>query len=253
MIETQEQISQRFLAACYRTTRAILLCRHLLPTGQAIGLAIETEEIHRATSIDPASVLRDVEPWLRGLPAVPPTSITPEDAERLANAHGYVAVRLGYDPEDPCLFWLEPKHFLEFFPSTEELRIFEDSFLRVIAKTLIRRGAIAAMERMEKVLGKPSLYERRDWVALQRAYLRDFVSTNTEDDRQLMIMRLEKMFIDAEEALDVKARASILRTLAAVQGLTFQDAEKSSRELQILLSQQRPRDANLARLEGPSE
>jgi hypothetical protein len=226
--------------------------RRLLTQGQALATAIEDTSIFRTVPIDPSSVLRDAIPWLIDLPTVPTQETTQEEANRLANAHGFTALKLGLDPDDPCLHWFAPEHFLEFFPSAQELLAFEDGLLRYIGRAMVTKGQMVAMARLEKVFGQCSTYERRDWTGLMRAYARDFVSTDTEDDRQVMILRLEGIIRKAQEALDLKTELSAVRQLQAIQGLLFQDQEKTSRETQVLLNYQRPRDPDLARITGPT-
>lgn len=189
-------------------------------------------------------------------------TLMPEDGRRLsadevqdmATLHGYAALQVGFDPEDPCLHWFQAELIEEFLPTPQALLLFEDRLLRRVGRALVQGGRQRAMDALERLLGPVSLHERRDWSALPIGRLRDMQGTQTEDDRALMVARLEELALRATDALDVRAALSILRQIAAVQGLTFQDQDKKQKELLLLLSATpQIRSEALALVEPPKE
>ena len=242
---------KRFLAAAYRTTRAILQCKRLLPLGKSLqeALAHDGRVFTNIQSMDPTSALGALSDLRE---AVLPTDGS--DLENLSVMHGFAALHLGYGPEDPCLHWFHKDLIGYFMPDVHQLVMFEDMLLRKVQKPLAQGGKHLALKRMEKILGPASPYERRDWAGLPMSRLRDLAASTTEDDRALMIARLERIAAQAEDALDVRAALSALRQVAAVQGLLFMDNDKQRRQLLELLSssQQAPRSEELAYTPPPA-
>lgn len=236
----------RFVATAYRTTRALLQCRRLLPIGSLIREAMEQGSLTRTVPIDPSSPLPlpTFTSDLQGIPTVPSAGTAPDQLATLAKVHSFTAIFLGVDPADPCLHWFNPDLFNEFFP---DLVQFEAQLLAFVGRGLLRGGRVVAMERMCKVFGgDPSPYERRDWSMLPSVYLRDFASTSQEDDRTVMVAQLESIAARAKDALDLRTELAARRAIAAVQGLTFQDTEKQNRELALLLSEQQAPQRSLS-------
>lgn len=68
-------------------------------------------------------------------------------------------------------------------------------------------------------------------LALARRKLQDlFGTTNTEQDRALVLARLEALYERAKEALDLRAEIAALKLIAMVQGLTSKDPEQLETE-----------------------
>lgn len=240
-------LGDRFVATAYRTTRAILLCRHLLDLGGTFQEApLDTPS--RVVPVDPASTLAALTDHLKGLPTLPADHLTQDQVRALAIAHGYVAVQLGLEPDDPVLHWFEPDHFREFFPTYTQMMAFEAQMLRSSGRVLVRQGREAAFRRMERIFGDPSVYERKDWAALAQGYLREFAANTTADDRNLMVARLENIASRARKSLDLRLEAQCSRAVASILGLTFLDDDKKKKELFMLLAKPPERDSNKALL-----
>jgi len=232
-------LGHRFLRAAYRTTRALLICKELLNPGQSLHEAVlsrvDGDVLATRARISSASVFSDISSEAGILPTAPQDDSSPEEVEKIATSHGYAAIELGYEPEDPCLHWFKADQIQEFFPSTQALIEFEVELIEAAGKSLVRDGRIAAAQRIKNALGTPSVMERKDWTALPASYLRDYSSLPTEDDRALMLARLERIAAKARESLDIRTELSAMNAMARVQGLTFADDTKSQRELVLLL------------------
>lgn len=212
----------RFVATNYRLLRASLLNRRLIPPGQP--LREDRDAIKRAASvsIDPTSVLAPF-----GDPLEPVAT----------------AIFLGIQPEDPVLHWFG---FHEFAPSEESLLDFESELIAYAGKALLRGGKLAAHARMERIFGRCHHAETRDWVNLPVAYAREFSSMNEEDDRTIMLARLESVRKRCEAALDLRGEMAALRTMSQVAGLLIKQDGKEEREMERALSVAPPRSLELA-------
>lgn len=246
MPDSQEEvIGFRWTALVYRTTRALLLCRRLIAPGELLP---PLQEINRAIPVDPSTLPLSLLGELDDLPALP-TGI--DDAGRLANAHLGIAILLGIDPNDEVLHWFSNADlFLEFCPSFESLQRFEAELVEFAGKALIQKGRLAALKRLERVFGTAAALEKSDWAKLPQHYVNEITSTSTDDDRTLMVHRLEGLLSRARASLDTRLELSILRALASIQGLTFQEGDKSMKELALAFSQQPKRSSEAARLSG---
>lgn len=213
----------------YRTSRLILAKKGVLGAGQSIAEA------------DTVGVVRPLEnralfgPNHSDEPANPHADGA--NPEKQAENHILAAFEAGYDPEDEVLAYLEADFILTWFPDEARLLAYEAEVLRSAGRQLLANGRSAAFKRLERLLGPISAAERRDYLALPYAYTRDMASTSVEDDRIVMAGRLEAIGKRAREALDTRTELAAMRALATVQGLTQLDADKSNRELILLLGQ----------------
>lgn len=241
----------RFLGAVYRTTRAILQCKHLLPLGKSLQEAVSHDNriFSNPQSIDPTSALGALSEHHEAVLVHEGSNL-----KALSLMHGFAALQVGYEVDDPCLHWFQESLIGEFLPDQNQLLEFENEILRKTEVAVESGGRGRGLRRLESLLGRASPYERRDWAGLPMSRLRDLVSSNSEDDRALMIARLERLARQAEEALDVRGALSALRQISAVQGLLFLDNDKKRRQLIELLSTSptQIRSAELAELPPPS-
>ena len=105
-----------------------------------------------------------------------------------------------------------------------------------MGKIAVDQGRAKAFSEMQEILGTPGQAERKDWTGLPLAYVRDFQGLTTDDDRTLMIARLEELVVKSLEQLDLGKAHSAMRTIAQIQGLTFQDEERSQRQFALLFA-----------------
>jgi hypothetical protein len=222
---------KRFLGLCYRLARAILAQKGVIGAGQSIG------EVDQVRSVDIQRPLESTAPIMGDSPFAGSTAKPGEDSD----LHVYTALQLELDPADPILFWLEAEHLGAFWPDQNTLLRFEARLLKAAGKKLLDGGRLAAFQLLESIIGTASNLERRDLLALPFAYTRDFSTASTDDDRAVMVGRLEKLANRAKVALDLRVEHAVLRSLASVQGLHAVDGDKSQRELVLLLGQPRNR------------
>lgn len=226
-------LGEQFLRIVYRTTRALLACKGLLQPGQSIHEATieQSQDVLRVWNVvHGSSVLAALAPQ-GSLPTVPVQEMTEEEIARLAACHMAAADQLGL-ADLPACRWLQNDTFLELFPTAEAILEFEDRVVERAGKRLLRRGRLAAGAWLAKVLGRPSLAERKDWSVLPMSAVRaSSQSFGTEDDRLLMVARLERMLQQAQGSLDLRLELAAMRELAKVQGLTFLDDTANQRAL----------------------
>lgn len=248
---------QRYLATAYRTTRAILACKRLLFPGRALNEAIderlEGDLLTLPAPIETTSMLGAIAADASPLPSVPTPNLGPDAIQRLATLHGFAALQCGLAPDDECLHWFQAPFIATFFPSQEALLTFENDLLIRIGKRMISKGKQATLALMTRIFGEPSHWERRDWLSLPLAYVRNFASESIEDDRTLMEARLESISNRARQALDLRTELAASRELSAIKGLRFQDDEAKQRQYAILLAQEVPKSPDLARLTAPAQ
>lgn len=217
-----EYLAKRFLGLCYRTTRAILAQRQLLVLGQSLN-----EAQNQRISTQP-----DLFDSKLPLPANHPLRDNPD----LSLLHGYTALQIGIDPDDPVLHWLETPHFLTFFPEPEALLDFEAQFLPILGRALIASGRHTALRRAQGIVGPISQMERRDFLSLPYAYLREVSEVSSLEERTLAVARLEAVAHRAKNSLDPRVELAALRQISTLQGLNFQDPDKGHREMILLLA-----------------
>lgn len=222
---------KRWMGLCYRLARAILAQKGVIGAGQSIG---EVDQV-RTVGVD-----RPLESKLPIVGDSPYAGSTARPGEN-PDLHIYTALQLELDPDDPLFHWLEGERLEEFWPTQAALLRYEARLLKTVGKKLLDGGRLAAFELMEGIVGTAGGMERRDLMALPFAYSREMSSVSTDDDRSVMIGRLEKLANRAKVALDLRVEHAVLRSLATVQGLHAVDGDKSQRELVLLLGQPRNR------------
>lgn len=162
------------------------------------------------------------------------------DPQKQAENHLLAAFSLDFDPQDDVLSYLEEPFITTWFPTEGELLRYEAKVIASAGKRLLSHGRQAAFRRFEAILGPLSVGERRDYLALGYAYSRELAASGTEDDRAVMVARYEDLIARAKNALDLRVELAAARALSTVQGLTAVDADKSQRELILLLGQRNP-------------
>jgi len=236
--------------AAYRTTRIILIAKTLIGPGKGLfeGLQerMEGDIFTHREPIRSGSSLEAIREEAGALPTLIADDITDDEIVRLSAVHMYAAIQAGYDPSNKCLHWFRPDMIEEFLPNMDHLLAFESALLRDCGDLLIKKSRATAYDRIREHLGDPGVIERRDWTSLPMASVRDFEALTTEDDRALMVARLEHLTQEAIEQLDLGKALQAQRALSQVQSLTFQDTERAQREFAILFNQQNERSDELA-------
>jgi len=220
---------RRLRALFYRTTRLILSQKGVLGAGQSIA---EADTVGIVRPLDNRAIFG---PNHSDEPASPHSEGA--NPQKQAENHVLAAFELGFDPQDEVLDYLGADYILTWCPDEQELLRYESKLLRAVGRQLLANGRGAAQKRLEKLLGELSTVERRDMMALPYAYTRDLTISSTDDDRVVMASRLEAIAKRARESLDNRTELAAMRELGRIQGLTAVDADKSNRELILLLGQ----------------
>ena len=148
--ESPTFVGERFLALAYRTTRAILIARHLLPAGSAFQ-ELPWDTTGRVVPIDPSTPLRDAGAFLNGRPTLPDVRSSPDEIVALAKGHCLVALLLGADPDDPALHWFQEDHFEEFYPTFFEMLAYEAALLKNVDDLLkLERPELASLRELAR-------------------------------------------------------------------------------------------------------
>lgn len=238
--EDPDYLAHRFFRCVYRTSRALLICRQLLLPGQSLTRAVAESDDRLfwvQAPISPSSILSHLVPVMGGpIATLPHPDSDQHELEVLASAHFSTAVRLGYSPNDPILRWFAPGCLLEAMPEGPALLALDSQIVTLGGSLLVLEGKSRAMQWMVDILGQVSAAERADWMGIPVDYVRDFMAMSTDDERALMVARLESVAYQAKESMDTRTELMALRLVASVQGLTFADEGRSQRELLTLLA-----------------
>lgn len=218
---------RRFIALIYRTSRALLAQKGLLSVGQALN------ELDEASFASKNPIRTPDSPYFDSRLPVEPDDTNFHDVQTL---HGYTALQIGLHPDDPCLEWLQDE---TVFPVKEALLEFELEFLDAAGPKLRSRGRQQAFRCLEGFLGPVSRLERRDYMALPFAWVREMSAASTDDDRMLVSLRLDSVIQRAQNGLDLRVELAAIREQASIQGLKYQDPERGNRDLLQLFRQPR--------------
>lgn len=228
----------------------VLVAKNLLPPGrglyETVEERVEGDILLAREKLRERSALEAVRVEAGALPSTFTDELDEEERSALAGVFQYAALQAGYDPGDPCLHWFKDDLIEEFWPSMTALINFESELLELSGKVAIADGRAKAFLEMQKKLGRPSHAERKDWTSLPMAYVRDFQGMSTDDDRTLMVARLEDVVTRSMDALDLGKALAGLRAIAQIQGLTFQDDERSNRQFALLFARAHERNDELA-------
>lgn len=239
---------RRFVALAYRTTRAILRSRSILGEGQSLAratLLVERGELlSQAFPIPTGDAVVGAAAAFYGAntPTGPQATDPPEVTARIAGMHGTVAIELGIDPEDPVLFWFDPKNIVEAFPPLSDLLEYEHELLTWTGQKLevSKKSAATAFETAAG--GRLHRSERIDFMRLAFSDVAEMAEIPQEEERALMVARLEGVIRRAKQSLDIRTELAACRTIAQIQGLTFQDVDQTQRHMRELFSLPPPAD-----------
>lgn len=241
----EDYLWKRFVGLSYRTTRAILRARSVIGEGQQLATAATmTQDILRATfPLDPADPVVGTAGLFYGqdTPAYALPTDGPATIAQIAGLHGAVAIELGIDPEDPVLFWFDQDRLLETQLTLTGLVDFESELLTYSSKKLVI-GRLKARDAIEKVLGRLHIAERVDYQRLSFAPLVEASDAAIEEERALMVARLESVARRARQSLDIRTELATYRSIAQILGLTFQDTDQTQRHMRELFSLPAPSD-----------
>jgi len=238
--EDPDYVGERFLRAIYRTSRVLLICRLLLKQGSSLTRAYaeagDSNLFYVQAPVSSSSILSSLSVSIGGpIATLPHPAASDDEVAMLANAHFAAALRIGYDPADPCLRWMHPSCFRELCPEPRALLALDERIVTLGGSLGAIEGKAQTMQWLLDVFGHVSAAERQDWIGITVDYVRDFLSMSTDDERALMVSRLEAIAIAARDALDVRTELAATRLVASVLGLTFADEGRSQRELLQLL------------------
>lgn len=243
--QDEDFLWKRFLGLAYRTTRAILRGRQVVGEGQPLAsAAILARDITRATfPIDPSDPVVGVAGAFYGpnLPAYPLPTDPPAAVTAIAGLHGAAAIELGIDPEDPVLFWFDEDQIAEHLPHLTALLDFEHQMLTYSSRKLVL-GKLKAKDAVEQVLGRLHTAERVDYQRLSFSPLVEASDASLEEERALMVARLENVARRARQSLDIRTELATYRSISQILGLTFQDADQTQRHMRELFSLPPPSD-----------
>ena len=251
-----------YVALTYRTTRTILRARRVLSEGQTLAHANASRRFllrsdHPITPDHP--ILGD----LVGSPDVNlKCPVAPfHDLEHLvkdtAAVQTYTAMGLGESPESDLLFWLQPEHILDCFPTMQVFLDFERKLTEHAGKALPAGTRPRAQKTLQAVFGPLHFIEEVDIGRLPYAHLQSYMSSTQSEDRALMIARLERAARRAAASMDTRTEVATLRTIAQIQGLTSQDTDNEKRKFLEIMSgpasteYEQPRIPDLGRLRSP--
>lgn len=226
------------------------ISRGLVRVGRSLSEEIEASAHSKAHPLLTARAFAQGSPLDFG-EAVPPLpclaeGLQPDQLEHLSVLYKTVLEEIGYERSDLALHWFRSDLIGEFLPTVDELLCFEHELLEHAGTEVVNGTRFEAYKKVCEVLGAPSRHERRDWTALPVAFVRDFEALSMDDDRALMVSRLERIAREAADALDIGKALQAQNALARVQSLTFQDDTRGQKMLAQIFGSQAERSSDAA-------
>jgi len=134
-------------------------------------------------------------------------------------------LRLNNSPRDPLLGDVatygfgDERTILTFFPSRDELIDFEQRFVSDLVEILMYRGQNGLISELVSVFGF-SRQEASTLLPLTRNWAVDYIETDPDLDRKLMVARTEAYLQRAQDSGELRAEIQGLKHLSVVQQLS---------------------------------
>ena len=122
-----------------------------------------------------------------------------------------------------------PETAREAWPSVQQILFWESSMIEWTVDSLANTGSLRTKERLIRTHGLMS-NETGSLIRLAHHSAREQTQMDIEDQRGIMVLRLEGAAGRARESLDIRAELAALKTLGIVQGLSRQDPEDAMTE-----------------------
>lgn len=210
---------------------------------------------------DPATNDEAIKSWTTGMLMVAHDLGVAEDIEQ--------AFAVEQMLPDPCVAPTGLRFVRALWPSPEEIMAFEAGLLETITGMLTGQSTHAVREHFSKQL-RLNRYELDGLIKAAKRAIFEGYRSDPEDERVLMVARLERMYEDARETMDMRSQIQIQKQLAIVLGLSqvAKDAEfddlmriisdvSASRKDRLLEAPQTHRELSeaeqVARLAAPGE
>ena len=249
--DDQDARWKAFVALTYRTTRAILRARKLVGEGQTLAdAAAETRYLLRQTAMVDANdpiVGHLVGSDLNLVCSTAPFPDLEHTKHATAALQTFVALELGEPDDSDLLFFLETSRILEHFPSMETFIDFERQLVEYAGARLANGNRPGCQKAITAVFGKLCHAESAVIMRLPFAYLKQYTVSTPAEDRALMVARLERAARRAAASMDTRTEVAVLRSIAQIQGLTYQDVDNEQRNLREIFRGP-PKSAELPRI-----
>jgi len=134
---------------------------------------------------------------------------------------------------------LDPSYLKEHFPEPEEIMAFERFQVDEILQTQVNQGMLRTLEILTKENGQYALtpQEARQTMQLARSTAPELTKAEIEQEKALMILRIEEIIQHAKSQGDIRAELQALKLLTFVQGLHRVSGDDTMQELIKVISQ----------------
>jgi len=164
----------------------------------------------------------------------PQSGYHPEDANQDKNLHAYIAciknIYLGKNLSLGSKRWPEYGHYgfiglddptqiRRLFPTTQEILAFERVLIYETLNKLVNSGAHETLVWLADELGIDN-QEAINMLGMARRHSNNIVNNDVDEDKRIMVLRLEALAVKARDALDTRTELHILKQLSIVQGIT---------------------------------
>lgn len=152
---------------------------------------------------------------------------------------------------------LDPERARSHWPSIPQILLFEQILLEEVQSLVSANSYMVAKEEMRRKYGLTT-FEFESIFAVVKARIRDFLDTDTEDHRAMLVMRIENFVDRAKDALDLSNEIKGLKALGVVLGVGKLEAKDSMKDFVQIVQQMSEakrleRERNLSILDGPEQ
>lgn len=238
-LSVDESYEYRVIVA-WRVTRAIATIKGLLGPEETLHNAMRlldehgNDQWHARTAAEqkgdetfPAAIKGVV---LEPVPLpVMPSRDDPEALNRFVLATQAIIRQLGLT--GPGTYGLDdPEQLMRLWPSTLGIVQFERDLVEVVAALVVKQSSLEVLKTMADTF-KLKTNEAMVLIKMARGMIETiYGGTMIEQDRALLIGRLEEIAVRARFAHDIRSEISALKLIAQAQGITSIDPEEEHEE-----------------------
>ena len=141
----------------------------------------------------------------------------------------------------------EPSTIRQAFPSRVQMMTWESLLVDETLDNIVRDGMPKANRLLQDRYGYQSI-EAQQFLKMAKAKAAYLASGDSEEDRGVMILRLEDAARRARESLDIRAELAALKNLAIVQGLSRVDPQDAMSDFVSIVKNMSGRPSEMPRL-----
>jgi len=239
------EIENTCLLVAWRITREMCILKGLVGDRTRLGEVsfdnltstasnFPIDNTPRASTRNFARMELDNKKW-----TIIPNYSHPEDWIEVASRIGkYLPVMAGGKVQRHAWEWItHPQHIKHALPPFADLVWFEDQIIYSAQKELTRNGTHTVLNKLRETFGIDGI-EGMNIVAIAYACVEQLVCTNREQNRAMMVLRLEDYIERARDNVipDLRAEIYALKQISMIQGLTKAEEDTSQQGIRDALA-----------------